>query len=198
MDRRETLWESSQSVQDDSRPIFDETVPSYDRSDDSDNATPAPLARIKVRFAAEADREALRSPARWQHEQTLFSDIPFCDAKFDRLFDRWHAGQRYQCGIVAEFDGDIVGCLYATAGEYYLGRDAILTTVHAIAVDGRNTHPAIRAKVFLQLVRGVKEWSKTRGSRRVLLHATTGRGHKALDRLMHASNAQMVGGAYAI
>jgi|GEM_PF-2120928 len=198
MDRRETLLESSQSVQDDSRPIFDAAVPLSDRSDDPDNATPAPPARIKVRFAAEMDREALRLLARWQHEQTLFGDIPFCDAKFDRLFDRWRSGQHHQCGIVAELGGAVVGGLYASAGEYQLGQGAVLTTVHAIAVDGRNTHPAIRAKVFLQLLRGVKEWSKTRGSRHVMVHATTGVNARAVDRLMRSAGGEFVGGAYAI
>ena len=197
LDRREGLSQSSQAAQGAVRPGVDETAVSVDRGGKPGDAAASPT-RIKIRFAADADREALRSLARWQHEQTLFGDIPFCDAKFDRLFERWRSNQRHQCVIVAELHGAIVGCLYATAGEYYLGRDVILTTVHAIAVDGRRASPVRRVKVFLQLVRGVKEWSKTRGGRHVMVHTTTGENPNVLGRLMSIAGARFIGGAFRI
>lgn len=154
--------------------------------------------KIKIRFAQEADRESVRNLAKWQHEQTVFGDIEFCDKKFDAIFGRWKSSERFECGIVAQLGGKILGGLYASAGEYRIGKGEILTTVHAIAVDGRSASPGVRAKVFLMLVRGVKQWAQTRGVGRVLVNVTTGREIEEVDRLLKVAGAESLGGSYVV
>ena len=91
--------------------------------------------KLIIRFGREDDKEAVLAIARQQHERTIFSDIPFSDAKFDRMCRDWFDSQRWQCGLVAEAGGTVVGFLHAAAGEYRFGDGAYLTTVHAVAVD---------------------------------------------------------------
>ena len=82
------------------------------------------------------------------------------------------------------------------AGEYLLSEGMVCTTVHAIAVDTLRLSPLRRAKTFLRLIKGLRRWSKTRNSKHLLVHVTTGQKLTATDRLLRAAGMRMVGGGY--
>ncbi|PCH46295.1 MAG: hypothetical protein COC23_04590 [Hyphomicrobiales bacterium] len=154
--------------------------------------------KIKIRFAVDADREPVRNLAKWQHEQTVFGDIEFCDEKFDAIFDRWNSGSHNQCSVVSEFDGKMVGFAHATIGEFYLGKNQILTTIHAISVDGRSTSPNRRAKIFFALLGSVKNWSKMFGANRILLSDTSGININTKRKILNIFHAQVIGGNFLL
>ncbi len=152
--------------------------------------------KIKIRYAVEADRDALRDLTKWSHERTIFGDIEFSNEKFESLFDLWKQNQRFQCGLVAEREGRILGLILASCGEYVFGTGSLLTTVHVFAVEGRDTHEITRAKVFLNLLRGVQKWSKTRGCEKVIVNVTTGQDLAATDKLLRRAGGVVMGGGY--
>jgi hypothetical protein len=90
----------------------------------------------------------------------------------------------------------IVGLVWATAGEYFLAEEGVLATVHAIAVDRDHLSPIRRAKTFLRLIAGLRQWARTHNARHILVHLTTGRDLRATDRLLRAAGMKCVGGSY--
>ncbi len=155
-------------------------------------------SRIIIRLPKEADREAVRALARQLHDNTVFADIKFSDAKFDRIFDRCLAKSRFTTVLVAELTGRIIGLAWITAGEFHLGEGEILTTVHALGIDESLNGSLLAGKAFLRLVQGVRKWGNMRGAKRTLIHVTTGINMKATDRLMRAAGAKCVGGGYVV
>ena len=99
-------------------------------------------------------------------------------------------------GLVAVWNGEVLGCAWATADSYMLSDGPLFSSVQVIAVD-LECSPLRRAKVFLALVAGLKQWAASIGASHTFVHVTTGSNLKATDRLMRASGAQFIGGAYA-
>lgn len=99
--------------------------------------------------------------------------------------------------LVAVWNGEVLGVAWASADSYMLSDGPLFSTVEVIAVDLERP-PLRRAKVFLSLVAGLKQWAASMGASHTFVHVTTGSNIKVTDRLMRASGAQFIGGAYAL
>ncbi len=130
------------------------------------------------------------------HARTMFADIPFSDAKFDRAADLVLSRPKHTVALLAEWKNRIVGAIWATAGQYFIGEGDILVTVHMIAVDNETLSPVSRARTFLRLIAGLRQWAETRKARHILIHLTTGRNLAATDKLLRAAGMKCVGGSY--
>ena len=130
---------------------------------------------ITVRLVEQTDLEPLRDMVRRFHERTVFGDIPFSDAKFDKYAAHYFSGAaRWQCCIVAECRGELMGMAWFSAGQYLFGEGELLTSVHALVVDQDRCPPFRRVRVQHKLIKGVKLWAESQGAKRVLVHDTSG------------------------
>lgn len=154
--------------------------------------------RLRVRLVTErAEMEALRPMVRAAHEETIFGDIPFSDAKFDKFADRAARDPKRYGVIVAERGGKCCGFLHCAAGEYMMGEGALLTTVLALHVRPEIRSSLLGGKAAVRLVRAVKKWSQARGAERVMFHVTSGLRMRELDRFFRRSGIIRNGGNYA-
>jgi hypothetical protein len=74
----------------------------------------------------------------------------------------------------------------------------LFVTVQLIAVELEKIGPVRRAKSFLALVSGIRQWARTMNATHSFIHVTTGSNLRATDRLMKAAGAKCVGGAYVV
>ncbi len=163
-----------------------------------DSRRPSRKSSVTVRLPQENDWPILREIVRQLHARTVFADLPLSETKLDGLERHARSPKPHECLIVAVAKGVPVGLAWFTAGEYLICDDALMTTVHLIAVDAEKCGPFLSARVFNKLVRGIVQWSRTRGSDHVLIHVTTGAAIKTTDRLLRAGGARCIGGGYAI
>lgn len=154
--------------------------------------------KIILRVGEAGDKEPVREMLKRFHQTTIFGKYPFSDKKYEEHAQKTLAFPQNMVCIVAELNGAIVGLIWASAGQYSLSDELVLTTCHVIAVDQDNLKPIARAKTFLRLISAVKKWSNTRGASEVLVHVTTGTNLKTTDRLLRRSGAKCIGGGYVV
>lgn len=152
---------------------------------------------LRVRLLEARDRESIGRILRQHHATTVFRNQPFSDWKLDRHFQLIMSRPPRMACLVAVWNGEVLGVAWASADSYMLSDGPLFSTVEVIAVDLERP-PLRRAKVFLSLVAGLKQWAASMGASHTFVHVTTGSNIKATDRLMRASGARFIGGAYVV
>ena len=146
----------------------------------------------------DADIPALISLAGDAHHESRFRDIPFSPDKVADIAGRAIADPKRH-GVFLAAKGDApVGMLYCSVGEYHIGTDVLLTTIHNMNVSRDVRESLSGGRVALGLMSGVKSWSKARGAVEILFHVTSGvdlaRSHKFAKRM----GFEFVGGSYVL
>jgi hypothetical protein len=155
--------------------------------------------KIIIRAAMDTDREPARALCKALHARTIFGSVPFSDRKFNKAAAKvMPATGSNSVALVAELSDHLVGLVWASAGEYFIGEGAIMTTVHVVAVDTEILSHYRRAKTFLRLMEGVRRWAASRNAGTVLVHVTTGVNLSVTDRLLRTAGASRIGGSYLI
>ncbi len=152
---------------------------------------------LKVRLFEERDISAVREIMVQHHATTVFRNQRFSDWKLNRHFETILSHPPGMVCITSEWDGGAAGVAWAVADSYMLSDGPLFVTVHVIAVD-LTLSPVRRAKIFLSLVAGIRQWAASLNASHSFIHVTTGSSIKATDRLMKAAGATFVGGAYVI
>ena len=153
---------------------------------------------IRVRLIEPSDREPARALLRQHHASTVFRAQAFSDWKFERHFNHAISRPPRMVGMVAECDGRLAGIAWAMADSHMLSDGPLFVTVQLIAVELEKVGPVRRAKTFLAMVSGIRQWAKSMNASHSFIHVTTGSNLAATDRLMKAAGAKCVGGAYVI
>jgi hypothetical protein len=151
---------------------------------------------IRVRLIEPADREPARALLRQHHASTVFRAQAFSDWKFERHFNHAVSRPPRMIGMVAESDGRLAGIAWAMADSYMLSDGPLFVTVQLIAVELEKIGPVRRAKTFLAMVSGIRQWARSMNASHSFIHVTTGSNLASTDRLMKAAGAKCVGGAY--
>lgn len=160
------------------------------------HSDPAPdKAGLRVRLLEARDRDSACRILKLQHARTVFRNQPFSDRKFERFFDVILSRPSNRICLVADWNGEVVGGAWASADGYILSDGPPFSTVDGIAVDP-DCLPLRRAKAFIALIAGLKQWAASIGASHTFVHVNTGSSIKATDRLMRASGAKFIGGAY--
>lgn len=98
--------------------------------------------------------------------------------------------------MIARRHGDAVGFAYCSVGEYHIGTDILLTTIHNMNVSRDVRASLSGGKIALGLFKGIESWSQARGAKEVLFHVTSdvdlARAHKLAKRI----GFKFVGGSY--
>ncbi|CAN7623505.1 N-acetyltransferase family protein [Neorhizobium tomejilense] len=156
-----------------------------------------PASGLRVRLFDEGDIPAVRDIMIQHHATTVFRNQPFSDWKLKKHFQTILSRPPRMVCIVAESGGVPSGVAWATADSYMLSDGPLFANVQVIAVDLK-LGPIRRAKIFLALVAGLRDWARSMGASHSFVHVTTGSKLRATDRLMQAAGARPVGGAYVV
>lgn len=156
------------------------------------------MAKLRVDRVVEADRQKVCDLARLAHEESLFKDIAFSEAKFSKAFDNTlHEPDTY-LGLKVSLEDEIVGFCYALLGGYYIGEDARVVTVITIAIAPETRSKILGGKAALRLARGIEIWAKGMGASYVLYHATSGTNPTNSDRFFRKLGMTTLGGNYGV
>nr|WP_319512887.1 hypothetical protein [uncultured Cohaesibacter sp.] len=154
--------------------------------------------RITLRQATIADLDTLVAFCRDAHEESYLSGIPFSEEKAFKLMTNCVSDEHPNLiSILAEANEKPVGYLCAAAGEYYVGTETLLTTVHVIHVTQSIRRSLLGGKVAIRLVRGIKQWSDQIGAKHLLFHITSDIRPAQNDRFMRKMGFRTLGGNYA-
>lgn len=156
------------------------------------------MATLRVARVEEADRQKVSDLACLVHEESLFKDIAFSEAKFFKAFDKTlHEPDTY-LGLKVSLGDEIVGFCYALLGGYYIGKDAKVVTVITIAISPETRSKILGGKAALRLTRGIEIWAKGMGASYVLYHATSGTNPISSDRFFRKLGMTTLGGNYGV
>jgi hypothetical protein len=128
--------------------------------------------------------------------ESRFADIPYAPEKFRRGVERAAADVKRHGVMAGYVDARPIGFAYCSVGELLIGKDVLLTTVHAIYVSQKLRKGLLGGKVANGLLNGVLSWSKARSAREVMVHATFGIDAVGMHRFMKRRGFGVVGGNY--
>ena len=153
----------------------------------------------RLRFALLDDERNISDVvylAREFHEESRFGNIPFAPEKVKAISQIILQDPSHQAVTVCRERGEAVGAMHGSAGEYNIGKGVIVSTFHSLFVLPRIRKTLLSGRVTLGLMRGVEKWSRARGAKEILFHATSDidleRTHTFIQRLGH----RFIGGSY--
>ena len=142
------------------------------------------------------DIDALVTLAEIAHSESRFRDISFSAEKVERIAADALARPERAGVFLAQKGSDPVGFAYASVGEYHIGADVLIATIHNINVVRGHRASLAGGRIALGLFKGVETWARARGAREVLFHVTSGvelaRSHKLAKRMGY----ELIGGSY--
>lgn len=133
----------------------------------------APVGVIKVRLVEPRDRFSTHRILVQHHAITVFRDQAFSDWKFNANFDGVLARAPRTIGLTVTDNDEPIGVAWGTAASYILSDGPLFVTVQLIAVD-LEAGPVRRAKAFLALVAGIRQWAASMNASHSFIHVTTG------------------------
>ena len=90
---------------------------------------------LSFRLAStDSDLPAIVRLAQEAHQESRFGYIPFNPAKVRKIARAAFKDQKRHAVMIAERHGQAVGFVYCSVGEYHIGSDVLLTTVHNMNV----------------------------------------------------------------
>ena len=156
------------------------------------------MAKLRVERGVDAERQKHCDLARLAHEESLFKDIAFSEAKFFKAFDNTLHDPDTYLGLKVSLGDEIVGFCYALFGGYYIGKDAKVVTVVTIAIAPETRSRVLGGKGALRLTRGIEIWAKGMGASYVLYHATSGTNPASSDRFFRKLGMTTLGANYGV
>ncbi|WP_299681384.1 hypothetical protein [uncultured Roseobacter sp.] len=146
--------------------------------------------------AQERHREKVRDLMRAAHEKSVFGDIPFSDAKFDRAFDNTlHASGQY-LGLVVTLGDRVLGSCYCALGGYFIGEGGRIVSVTTFNIDPGCGTGLLGGKAALRLAKGIEVWAQSQQATHVLYHVTGGIEIGRADRFFRKIGMKTLGGNY--
>ena len=130
------------------------------------------------------------------HGESRFGYIPFCAEK-TRKVARRALDDPKRHGVMLAFKKDEpIGILYCSIGEYHIGTDVLLTTIHNVNVLKSVRETLAGGRAAVGQFNGARSWSKARGAQEILLHVTSGVGLAGTHRFAKKMGFEFVGGSY--
>ncbi len=155
--------------------------------------------RISLRLANSiSDLEYLRPVSLEFHAESRFCDIAYSHKKRDDFFMKAIDDPKFYALIIAELEGDPVGFIFCTAGEYLVGYGELITTVYSFYVRKKYRFTLAGGKAAVRLLSGVVKWSEARNVREVMIHVTSGIDMKRTDRFLRRARFGVIGANYSL
>lgn len=156
------------------------------------------MSKLRVERVVDGDRQKICDLARFAHEESLFEDITFSEAKFFKAFDNTLYEPDIYLGLKVRLGEEIVGFCYALLGSYYIGVDSKVVTVITIAIAPETRSNFLGGRAALRLTRGISIWAKSKQASYVLYHATSGTNPNGSDRFFRKLGMTTLGGNYGL
>ena len=148
-------------------------------------------------LGAGADTVPIVSLAREAHAESRFGYIPFSSSKVESIIARIVANPARSACVLAARGDDVVGMLWCSVGEYHIGSDVLLTTIHNLNVGKTLRASLAGGRVTLGLLKRAEAWSRAKGAREMLFHVTSGVETERTERLMRKLGYEGMGGNYS-
>lgn len=159
---------------------------------------PQDVAKVlRFRMADIGDIPALIQLAHEAHAESRFGYIPFSEAKVLKVATAALKDEKRHAIMVAFRDDYLVGATSCSIGEFHIGTDVLLTTIHNINVRREERARLSGGRAALGLFKGVETWSRARGAREVLFQITSGIDLGRAHKLARHMGYQFIGGSYA-
>ena len=100
--------------------------------------------------------------------------------------------------LVAEFQQQIIGFIYAITGEYFIGEGDHIVSVHGLYVRRSVRTTLLGGKTGLKLVSTLRQWAENQSISYVLFHVTAGQQVQVQDSFFRKLGMTTLGGNYAI
>lgn len=130
------------------------------------------------------------------HLESRFAYIPFCPDKTKAIALSAFKNTKRHAVMMAYKNEAPVGFVYCSVGEYHIGKDVLLTTIHNLNVLHSIRSNLSGGKVALGLLKGVTTWAKARNSHEILFHVTSDVGLAGAHKLAKKLGYKFVGGSY--
>ena len=130
------------------------------------------------------------------HDESRFHYISFNPDKVRKIARAAFRSQKRHAVMIAEKHGQAVGFVYCSVGEYHIGSDVLLTTIHNMNVSRTVRSSLSGGKIALGLFRGVETWSQARGAKETLFHVTSDVNLSQAHKLAKRIGYKLIGGNY--
>lgn len=145
---------------------------------------------------SESDFPDIVQLAHEAHEESRFGYIPFNPHKVRKIARAAFKNKKRHAVMIANRHGQAVGFVYCSVGEYRIGSNVVLTTIHNMNVSRTVRASLSGGKIAIGLFHGVETWSQARGAKEILFHVTSdvklAQAHKLAKRIGY----KFVGGSY--
>jgi len=142
------------------------------------------------------DHEPLLDLFERAHQETRFNYIPFSRDKAKRLMRQTMAEDARHLVAAAEVGGKPEGFIFASAGEYFVGTDALIVTINVIYTSQELRGSMLGGRAAVGLFRAVGKWAKGIGAAEILLHVTSGISEERTARAVGRLGFAPIGGSY--
>ncbi|WP_282046562.1 hypothetical protein [Roseibium album] len=158
---------------------------------------------VRLADGSDADYRAGVYLAREAHQNTIFRDIPFSEAKARAIFDKAMANPG-RFGLIYAVPGGgeplaedgLYGFASVHAGEYFLGSGTLIATVQTLNISRNLSGKMLGGKVALRLTQAIRQWAKERRCSHILVHVTNGMSAAESDQFFRRCGLKTVGGNY--
>lgn len=162
-----------------------------------DEATIVSKTEVTLRQASsKSDLPSIVALAKEAHEESHFGDIAFSASKVRKIALAAFDDPSRHAVILAERNEQPVGFVYCSVGEFYIGSDVLLTTIHNMNVSKAIRSNLSGGRAALRLFRGVEIWSEARESKRILFHVTSNVNLAQTHKLAKRIGYKFIGGSY--
>lgn len=158
------------------------------------------IRQVKLQvFRATRQEEVLkmRDIGREFHLESRYGHLPFSEKKFVQFVSRAISRPDDMLALYVTYRGAIVGVLNAGVGDYYLSEGGRMVTVYVMYVSARVRHSLLGGRVGVRLIRMVSDWGRAQGAEELHIHATSGIGPEATEKLLSRLGFNVYGGNYA-
>lgn len=130
------------------------------------------------------------------HEESRFGFIPFNPNKVRKIARAAFKNKKRHTVMIANRHGQAVGFGYCSVGEYHIGSNVLLTTIHNLNVSRTVRASLSGGKIAIGLFRSVETWSQARGAKEILFHVTSDVNLAQAHKLAKRIGYKFVGGSY--
>ncbi|MEO9652662.1 MAG: hypothetical protein ABJ360_02645 [Roseobacter sp.] len=154
--------------------------------------------KLSTSRASEIHREQVRALMRGAHEKSVFGDISFSDAKFDKAFDKTLEPAGQHLGLVVMLGDRVLGSCYCSLGGYFIGDGGRIVSVTTFNIDLGCATGMLGGKVALRLAKGIETSAQASAATHVLYYVTAGVEIAHADRVFRKIGMKQIGGNYGV
>lgn len=130
------------------------------------------------------------------HRESLFSDLPFDRAQFDKIIGFIRDNPGFNGALYAEYEGEPVAFAYYVFRPFMGSRKSWVTVMHTVYLRADIRATPLGGYIWNRILMAVRGWSTPRGARGIMFNVTSGIAMEETDTVLRAGGATHLGGNY--